>query len=184
MQCSDRCIVQVEVLPDWVVPTHSGPQSTVLSLGDSYGRPVHHSEEQTTPSVLLPVQGAGIKVQSPDWELGCPGQVCLPSHCHGCWRKSIAEIIVVTPFCHSQIWFHPMTKMLVDLPRRLQGWWNLLENSKMGEFFQHVAWKLYAIHRVQGFPETVADPPPLAKLANFKQIASSKSNNCVMKICL
>ena len=137
--------VQGEVLPDGVVPTASDAQSPVLNLGDSHGRPVRNTEEQETTNVLLPLQGTRVeRGQCPDSELGRSVRVCipppppialLPRVLSNIRLHPTAEVIIVAPFWPSQIWFHPLTQMLVDFPRRLPDRWNLLKNSETGELY-------------------------------------------------
>ena len=79
-----------------------------------------------------------------------------------------AEVILVAPFWPSQIWFHQLTLMLVDFPRRLPDKWNLLKNSETGEFYPEpsklrlVAWKISANpigH--EGFLRQLLNLPPV-----------------------
>ena len=79
-----------------------------------------------------------------------------------------AEVILVAPFWPSQIWFHPLTQMLVDFPRRLPDKCNLLKNSKTGELYPEpsklrlVALKISASPtRHKGFLRQLLNSPPV-----------------------
>ena len=71
-------------------------------------------------------------------------------------RHPSAVLILIAPFWPSQIWFRPLTKLLIDFPRKLPVRWNLLKNSETGELYpapeklRLTAWRVSAdpsLHR-------------------------------------
>ena len=102
-------------------------------------------------------ESSGINALTPNWDslfgYAYPPIALLPRVLRKIRLHPTAEVILVAPFWPSQIWFHPLTQMLVDFPRKLPDKWNLLKNSETGELYPEPS-KLRLV--AQGFSEAVA----------------------------
>ena len=103
---------------------------------------------------------------SPIYRYAYPPIALIPRVLRKLQRHPTAIIILIALFWPSQIWFRPLTQLLVDIPRKLSDVWNLLRNSETNEFFPEpakmwvVAWRLSAspsarkdfLHKLQTLP--------------------------------
>lgn len=124
-------------------------------------------------------ESSGVNALTQNWDAlygyAYPPIALLPRVLRKIRLHPTAEVILVAPFWPSQIWFHPLTQMLVDFPRRLPDKWNLLKNSETGELYPEpsklrlVAWKISAsptghkgfLRQLLNSPPVVNDPQPI-----------------------